>query len=327
MSRNGQRGRVRRAFVAFFLCATGLRAQDRLIIGISSSLTATLGVVAEKMGYFAREGLGVELRNVVSGNNGVVMMLRDEIDVSESTVFALVANSFTRDDFRIFATTAVSGNDNAIVARKDRGIAEVRDLRGKTVGVIAAGFPEYVLDLMLLKAGLATSEVLIVKDEPQKLVQYIAGGRLDAVCSFGAWIDRTRAAIPGNDIVFHDESLVRVTSTLAAKRGRLERDQAVFAKLLRAYALAEDYVTKNPDRALAATVDYFGLDPVASREAWKPNLFRLRLDQSMIRDMENMARWQIDTGRQKAAGIPDSLELFDFGPLERLDPKRVTIIR
>ena len=43
--------------------------------------------------------------------------------------------------------------------------------------------------------------------------------------------------------------------------------------------------------------------------------------------MENMARWQLETGLAPGDGMPDVLALFDFRPLEKLDPKRVTIIR
>jgi NitT/TauT family transport system substrate-binding protein len=328
MPRNRPNAPGRILVTAFILCCvvSGIRAEERMTIGISPSLTATLNVVAEKMGFFAKEGLKVELRNVGAGNFAVALMLRGEIDVSESTVFALVANSFTRNDFRIFATTAVSGNDNSIVARKNRGIREVRDLKGRTIGVLASGFPEYVLDLMLLKAGLTSSEVRIVKDEPEKLERLFIEGKLDAVCCFGAWVDRIRSAVPDDNLVFHDDRLVRVAATLAARRAKLDLDPEAFQKLLRAHVLAEEFVAKNPDRALETVVEYFGLDPIAAREAWKPNLFHVRLDQSMIRDMENMVQWQIDTGRQKAVAIPDILDFFDFGPLEKLDPKRVTII-
>src|SRR5512135_393452 len=91
------RGSIRFLVLAAVLALSGFpvtaRAGERLVIGVSPSLTATLSVIAEKQGFFIQEGLDVELKNVKAGNFGVVAMLNDEIDVSESAIFSLVSNS------------------------------------------------------------------------------------------------------------------------------------------------------------------------------------------------------------------------------------------
>ena len=296
-------------------------------MGLESEIAnCSLDAVAIKMGFFAKEGLAMEVKRVPAGSMAVASMLKDELDISESTIFSLASNSFVRKDFRVFATLAVSGNDNAVVAWKNKGIASVPDLKGKTVGVLAGGFPAYVLDLMLLKAGVAAKDVTIVEGDPQTIVDGFVAGKSDAVCCFGAWVDKALAAAGSRGVLLKDENLLRVTVALAAKSARLEKDPALFQRLLRAYVRAEEYVVANPDKAFAICVEFSGLDPVAAKSAWKPGLFKVRLDQSMVRDMEGMAQWQIDTGRQKATAIPETLSLFDFKPLEKIDAHRVTII-
>jgi NitT/TauT family transport system substrate-binding protein len=301
-------------------------AADKLVVGITPSLTATLNVIAEKRGFFKREGLDVELRHFESGYRAVLAMLDNKIDVAESTVFPLVSTSFIRRDFRIFATVAIAGNDNMVIARTDRRIKQVKDLKGKRVGVMKGAFPEYVLDLMLLDAGLGPQDVRIVYDDMQNLPRRVGSGELDAVCLFGGWIDKAKQALEGSFVELHEEDLVRVTTVLSAKSEPLKRHPARFGSLLRSYILAEEYVKENPDGALKTMIDYFQFDGKNARDVWKPNLFHVSLNQSLIKDLENMAGWQVDSGTQKDRKIPDYLNLVRFNILERIDPKRVTIV-
>ena len=326
----GWRSSIRFFILGAVLALSGFpveaRAGERLVIGISPSLTATLSVIAEKQGFFTREGLDVELRNVKAGNIGVVAMLNGEIDISESAIFSLVTNSFTRNDFRIITTVGVTGNDNMVIARGDRGIRRVQDLKGKKVGVLKGGFPQYVLDLMLLNAGLTSKNLRIIFEEPEALVRLVSTGELDAICCYGGWIDKTKQALKNNFIVFHDEYIVRVTAVQAARSTRIDRNPGLFTRLLRAYILAEEYVKKNPDLALKTTVDYFKMDMQSARKLWKPNLCHVALDQSLIKDLENVAQWQLDSGMHKTSRIPDYLDFIRFDILEGIDARRITIV-
>lgn len=324
-----------RCLIRFFILGTVLalsgfpaaaQAGERLVIGISPSLTATLSVIAEKQGFFTQQGLDVELRNVKAGNFGVLGMLNDEIDISESAIFSLVSNSFTRSDFKIITTVGVTGNDNMVIARGDRGIRRIQDLKGKKVGVLRGGFPQYVLDLMLLNAGLTSKDLRIIFEEPEALVRLVSSGELDAICCYGGWIDKTKQELKNNFIVFHDEYIVRVTAVQAAKTARIDRNPDIFARLMRAYILAEEYVKKNPARALKTTVDYFKMDMRNAQKLWKPNLCHVALDQSLIKDLENVARWQVDSGMHKNSKIPNYLDFIRFNILEGIDAKRITII-
>lgn len=316
--------------ILFFLLlsvpGTARAAADKLTIGISPSLTGTLDVVAEAQGYFKQEGLEVELRVMAAGPIGVQAMLDDEIDLSESAIFALVKNSFSRKDFKILTTVSAAGNDNMVIGRKDRGIGRLQDLQGKKVSVLKGGFPSYVLDLMLAGAGLSLKDIQEVPEDPEASVAHITSGEVDAVCIYGRWTDLIKQALNNNYVVFHDERLCRVTVVLAGKSAKLDGNPERFRKLLRAYLRAEAYVKANPDKALAAVVNRLQLDFNSARKVWKPNLFDVALDQSLISDMENMARWQIDTGTQSTSVMPNFLDFIQFNLLESIDAKRVHII-
>jgi NitT/TauT family transport system substrate-binding protein len=299
----------------------------RVVIGITPSLTATLNIIAKQQGYFSQQGVDADIRLIESGPKAVAMMLNDELDISESTAFALVSNSFKRSDFKIYTQVSISGNDNMIVARKDRGIRTINDLKGKKIGVLKAGFPQYVLDIMLLNAGIVSDKNKMVFEENERLYLMLLSGELDAVCFYGGWVDKATMALnlKDNAVIFHDEKLVRVTVVHAGKTKTFERNPELFSRILKAYIKAEEYVKKNPDTAMKAVVEYLKLDIGNAKKVWKPKMIHVALEQSLVKDMENLAQWQIDTGMQNSSKIPNYLEFIHFSNLMGVAPKRVTI--
>jgi sulfonate transport system substrate-binding protein len=311
----------------FFGLSLTAHAGERVVIGISSALTSTLNIIAQQQNYFSQQGVDAEIRVIASGSKAVAMMLNDEIDISESAIFALVSSSFSRRDFRIYTQTSISGNDNMIVARKDKGIRKITDLKGKRVGALKGAFPQYVLDLMLLNAGVDSKNIRLVLEDNARLTQMLLSGEIDAACMHGGWIDKASANLKDNTVLFHDEKLVRVTVVHAGKTRTFERSPELFSQILKAYIKAEEYVKKNPDAALKTVVEYLKLDMGNAQKVWKPKMVHVALEQSLIKDMENMAQWQIDTGMSKSPKVPNYLDFIHFKNLMEVDPKRVTITR
>jgi ABC-type nitrate/sulfonate/bicarbonate transport system substrate-binding protein len=198
--------RILFTLVVFFGFSLTAQAGERVVIGISPALSATLSIIAKQQGFFSQQDVDADIRVIESGSKAVALMLNDELDISESAVFAIVSNSFSRKDISILTQVSTAGNSNMIVARKDHGIRKIDDLMGKKVGVLKAGFPQYVLDLMLLNAGLDPKKVKLVFEETDRLYQMLLSGELDAACMYGVWIDKAAKNLKDNAVVFHDEN-------------------------------------------------------------------------------------------------------------------------
>jgi ABC-type nitrate/sulfonate/bicarbonate transport system substrate-binding protein len=191
--------------------------------------------------------------------------------------------------------------------------------------VLKAGFPRYVLDLMLLNAGLDSKKVKLVFEETDRLSQMLSSGELDAACMYGGLIDKAMKNLKDNAVLFHDKKLIRVTVVEAAKTRTFERSPELFSRILKAYIKTEEYVRKNPDAALKTVVEYLKLDMSNAQKVWKPKMVHVALEQSLIKDMENLAQWQIDTGMRNNQKIPNYLDFIHFRNLMEVDPKRVTV--
>ncbi len=299
---------------------------ERFVIAQSPAFSAALNVVGEAQGIFASHRLEIEFIDSSSGIASVNLLLEGKADVASSTVYPVIAADFDADELRIIATSTISGNDNRVVVRTDRGIASMADLAGRRVGTLAGGIPEYVLDLMLLEAGVPKASLEIERGDLPSVFAKFADGSLDAICCFGAWVDRALAAFPGATVALGDDQLLRIATTSVATRDSIGRRRDAFLRLVKAYIEAEAWMEAHPDEALALLVERFKLNPVATAAVWKPGLFGVRIDQSMVRDMENLALWMMEEGPKKGESMPDVLDYFAFDLLESIDPKRFTVI-
>ena len=75
-------------------------------------------------------------------------LLADKVDVATATGFVLALQGFKRSDLRAIGT--ISSSDNVeVVARRDRGIKNPEDLRGKRIGVSKGTVNEFFLTAFL----------------------------------------------------------------------------------------------------------------------------------------------------------------------------------
>src|SRR4030043_229541 len=105
---------------------------DSIIVGIMANAGDTLIFVAEEQKYFADNGLNVTLKTYDNGLDATNAMLGGEADLSYATEFVVVGKALQNQ--RISMVTTYSKNETvSLVGRKDRGIDDIPDLKGKTM--------------------------------------------------------------------------------------------------------------------------------------------------------------------------------------------------
>lgn len=308
-------------------CTNQTTPIENVTIGISKSVTSSLDVIAENKGFFAKEGLNVTIKEFPSGKIAMEYLFDNKIDIASSAGYPVVTNSFKRNDFQVVATVGSSVNDNEIIVRKDTGVITVGDLKGKRIGVMQGSMTQYVLDLLLMKNGLNKNDVTIIYDDkPNNLITRLVSADLDALCVLGDNIDKACNALNGECIRFTEENLVRITTCVSALRTKTRQNPILFQKLIRAYIRAEEYVRANPDESLAIVAKRFNRDKAEMVKHWKPHMFHVTLAQSLLIDLESLAKWQMDNRLITATTAPNYMNFIYFDALEKIDPSRVTIV-
>ncbi|MBQ6454974.1 MAG: ABC transporter substrate-binding protein [Eggerthellaceae bacterium] len=141
--------------------------------------------VAEEEGLFKDAGLNVEIHIFQSATELIAGVVSGEVDLAMTDPMvsaAIVANSGVdlRVEWITLGTTAQQGRFG-IMTSADSGINSLADLSGKGIGVGSNTILEYVMDVLMERAGVSKENIVVT--EIQKLpvrYQEMESGSVDA---------------------------------------------------------------------------------------------------------------------------------------------------
>lgn len=220
--------------------------------------------------------------------DGAAMMTafrNDELDIAYVGSAPAIASFAQKANFKIIAGTNIGGT--VIVARSDKGINSLADLKGKTIAVPAlAGFQDVVLRSVLLKqAGLEASanadpnKIRIITSSTADQLTKLKEGSADAVITFEPWGTRILrdTSIPSKVLVdwrqvWRDGHYP--SSVLIVKKSLLEQRPDVVKRFLIAHVQADLFAETNGDQTVEimtkqiAALQGAGLDKETIAGAW-----------------------------------------------------------
>lgn len=284
-------------------------------------------LIAEAEGYFAAEGLALNVKHYPVGRICLERLLAGEAHFATVADTPIMLAGFSRRDFSILATTTVSGRENQIVARTDRGIQKPADLQGKRLGVITGTSGHYFADTFLLfhgvKSGTVTEQALDPKDPVGPLLR----GDVDAAALFGTHVTEALHRLGPQGQVLAGPTFFSVTFNIVSRPASqgVSDDDAV--KLLRAVQRATVLLQREPERGRAIVAKALKVSVEDLSRTWDDFEFRLQLSQSLITTLEAEARWALRRRLVPAGEVPDYLALVRTEPLKRLDARAVRLIK
>jgi NitT/TauT family transport system substrate-binding protein len=218
-------------------------------------------VAADRMGYFAQEGLAVSLVEFADGPTEISAMESGSIDVAYIGPGAhkLCINGRAK----IFALDHV-GTADAIIARKSHGITTPADLKGKVVGYASGTSSETILQLTLEKAGLTMKDIKAIEMDASGLTSAMTSGSLDA-CA--AWSPSTTTIMDilgkdsfvlSNNLTFSDHFASMCSWIVMDKYYQQHAD--IILRFTRALYKGMDYRTSNIEQTSKWVAEKMGAD-------------------------------------------------------------------
>jgi len=149
--------------------------------GISAPVVTIFPVwMAEAGGFYAKEGLKVEVVSMEGGSRGVQVLLSGEIQGMHVGVAPVIQANRAGADIRAITSTA---NTIPITIFTKPEIRSAADLKGKSVGISAFGSEtDIAISLALKKLGLDRKDVTILQiGGSSQRYAALTAGRIDAV--------------------------------------------------------------------------------------------------------------------------------------------------
>lgn len=164
--------------------------------------------VAQDKGYFEAENLDVEFLLVKGSNpvNQVIAAGGAQLGVSTaSSVVVAVSQGLP-----LLAVSAyMQSNPEGVIARKDRGVGELKDFVGKRVGYNVANPTVFLFEAKLHRAGVDKEKITWVTVQPEAMVPMLLAGDIDAAMGYWDWeaIVAEREGLPVNVFVMSDDAV------------------------------------------------------------------------------------------------------------------------
>ena len=136
--------------------------------------------IADKKGWFREAGLSVEL---IDTNPDYFASLDDmvagKMDTNDIALFDVMKHNLKGADMVMVINCDTSFGAETIVAKES--IENIKDLKGKKVGVKDGSYLDYILDHVLAKNGLEAGDITVVDETAEKAADEFIKGKLDAI--------------------------------------------------------------------------------------------------------------------------------------------------
>ena len=289
------------AFVLFGFLSCAKQEEEKVVkIGYLRLVISLPTFVAQEKGFFAEEGLEVELIPFNSGTEIIDALVAGRIDAncaSASTGHWFAAQN-APDKFKIFlaygTTSSEEDNTFVVVVKRDSPMQGLKDLKGKKVGTFP-GATSVAMAKAAIRTQIDPEEVIFTEIPPPNMVPALAAGQID--CFFtpepmgmmavskglGRYlikspltrITKLKRGFPGGAFSFNAQFLKEHPKT--AKKVKVALDKAV------------DYIRDNEQEVRPYLVTYTGLpELVAMRIPWDKFIKLDKLDKQAGQDLFDM---------------------------------------
>ena len=264
---------------ALLVGAAPLRA-EKLTILLDWFLNPDHGpiVVALERGFFAEEGLEVELiepadpndppKLVAAGKAPVAISYQPQLHIQAAAGLPLARIG-----------TLVATPLSTLLVLDESPVRSIADLKGRKVGFSVGGFEDAVLGAMLEKAGLGLNDVTLVNVN-FSLSPSLLSGQVDAVIGAYRNFELNQLTIEGRKgrAFFVEEEGVPAYDELIVVANAKRLDDPRLPALLRAIERGVQYTINHPEEAWQSFIAHRPtLDDALNRLAWRDTLPRFAL--------------------------------------------------
>ena len=296
---------------------------EKITIGAPPTELCRLLFVAEQQGFLEENGLDATVELVQTGKLAIDGAMAGKLDLACCAEFVLVSEIMAgNQNLRCLASYGY-GEITELIARRDRGIANAEDLRGKRIGLPLRTIAEFFLGRFLTFAHLSLKDVETISIIPSELEAALAQGGVDAVMAWDPVTYEIKRKMADKIVAWPGQNGQSCYGLLVGREEITRNRPAALERLLRALVQAEDFLKAHPKARTAVIAKRL---EVAAGLPENKFSYDVSLDQGLLLTMEDEAAWMIKNQLTDRTKIPNFMNYLDPEPLKKVDPKSVRLV-
>lgn len=221
-------------------------------------------LIAQKEGFFKKEGLNVKLVRFAAGPALFDALQAGQLDIGyegPGVMFLVV-----KGDAKVLTVDSVNYGDEVIA---QSGINSVSQLKGKTVAVVLGTSAQMILDLALAKAGIPTADVNTVNMTPATAVSAYISHKVQGLALWIPPIIAAQQSVPGTKVLATDRNFspeYQFPQQWITSDAFYRSHQTTLVKFLAAWIMANNWRMTHFPQDVAMTSQATGI-PASSLQA------------------------------------------------------------
>lgn len=249
------------ALTAAALGSCAAWAADTVRVGFLPISTHAKFMIAKEQGFYAQEGLDVELVEFVNSADGLNALVSHKIDVGAFGTSAPLIHLSKGANLRIIGGITSGGSSFIAQPGVAASIKTPADLKGKKIATVRLSTVDAILRAALTDAGLDWKkdvQIFELKSAPA-VTEAVKSGQVDVGATWGP--HDLRAEEQGLKIVFHTNDLypAHVCCRLIVNPPQ-GQEVAVWERFLRAILKAEKFADEHHKETIDIIARYVKLD-------------------------------------------------------------------
>jgi len=327
-------------FLIVLTLPDGVAANDR-IGNVRIAVTRYMGdahnYIAHEKGLFKKNNLDVELVINQTGLESVRKLLRREVEFAMIIPTPIILSSFDPKfflrgsepdpEYAVIANLMQSTSLNSVVALTGKGIKAPKDLEGKSIALMLGTGSEYFWYVYSDFYGIDRNKVRVVDAKPNKIEGLLKSGAVDGFTLWEPITNTIRKRVGLSTLVLPEQKSYSNGRLVVVRRDFVSQHPDVAKRYLKAIYEAEDILQNDPVESARIMSNRIGSSVEDIRFMQNKMTFNISLDESLIFNFVNQAKWvrrtKYDTGR----ALPDYREILFDEPLAFVKPGSVNFVK
>jgi ABC-type nitrate/sulfonate/bicarbonate transport system substrate-binding protein len=312
------------AAIAALVSAAPSQAVEKVRLAQNQSPISGVSIIADRKGFFAKNGLEVEVFNFTTGKQCLDTVMGGGADIATTAEAPTTAAAMSGQKIAFLARTEYSYIKTLTATAAE--IHKPADLKGKRIAFTAGTGGEVYTVQLLKAAGLGKDDVTLVNLRPQDMVAALASGSIDAYGTWESHIFNGIKALGSKVTPLDTKGIYAETFNIVLTQDYLQKKPEVAKNFLRALVEAEVWMKANREQAINVVAEFVKMPVDELKPIWDDYVYQVALDDKTLDILNAHASWRLASGNHPpGAGMPDWRTVVFSGRLKSVAPEKVLI--